>query len=209
MIPAARTETSVTSARPIISADAVDAVRCGLRRALSRASRPVAPAILVAGHPSHIASVGTIRADNSATPTNTRIAPAPIRIRTAAVPLATNSPNTSRITPSATVAAEAAVRYLASRPSGSVAPSRTAAIGSTRVARIAGRRLASMVTITPTRIATMIVRGLTTVPELGSVRPAALNSANSNWARPSPTSRPITEAMLPVTNDSIRIARRI
>ena len=54
------------------------------------------------------------------------------------------------------------VRYAANRPSGSVAPSRTAAIGSTRVARSAGRRLASTVTMTPTRRPTMIVRGLTT-----------------------------------------------
>ena len=65
--------------------------------------------------------------------------------------------------------ADITVRYLASRPSGIVAPSRTAAIGSTRVARIAGRRLASTVTTTPTRMATMIVRALTTVPVLGSV----------------------------------------
>ena len=39
MIPAASTATSVTSASPIISAAAVDAVRCGLRRAFSRAMR--------------------------------------------------------------------------------------------------------------------------------------------------------------------------
>ena len=51
-MPAASTATSVTSARPIISADAVDAVRCGLRRALSRASEPAAPPIFVAGQPS-------------------------------------------------------------------------------------------------------------------------------------------------------------
>ena len=44
-MPAARTATSVTSARPIISAAAVDAVRCGLRPALSRASTPAAPPI--------------------------------------------------------------------------------------------------------------------------------------------------------------------
>ena len=96
------------------------------------------------------------------------------------MPLATNRPSTSSTSPRTTVTVEPAVRYLASRPSGSVAPSRTAAIGSTRVARIAGRRLARTVTMTPTRIATMIVRGLTTVPEFGSVKPAALNRANSS-----------------------------
>ncbi len=56
--------------------------------------------------------------------------------------------------------------------------------------------------------ATITVRGLTTSPLLGSVSPAALNSANSSLARPSPTSRPTTEATAPTTNDSIRIARR-
>ena len=38
--PGARIATNVTSARPIISAAAVDAVRCGFRIALSRASLP-------------------------------------------------------------------------------------------------------------------------------------------------------------------------
>ena len=52
MIPAASTATSVTSASPIISAAAVEAVRCGFRRALSRASTPAAPPIRVAGQPS-------------------------------------------------------------------------------------------------------------------------------------------------------------
>ena len=42
-MPAARTETSVTSASPIMSADAVDAVRSVLRCALLRASAPAAP----------------------------------------------------------------------------------------------------------------------------------------------------------------------
>ena len=39
--PAAKIATSTTSARPIISAEAVTAVRCGWRRAFSRASMPV------------------------------------------------------------------------------------------------------------------------------------------------------------------------
>ncbi len=88
-----------------------------------------------------------------------------------------------------------------------MAPSRTAAIGSTRVARRAGRRLATTVTMTPTTIETITVRVLTTVPLLGSVRPAALNSANSPWARPRPASRPTTEATNPTASDSIRIER--
>ena len=50
--PAASTDTSVTSASPIISADAVEAVRAGLRIALPRASLPAVPPIFVAGQPS-------------------------------------------------------------------------------------------------------------------------------------------------------------
>ncbi len=135
-------------------------------------------------------------------------APTPIRPSTAPVPLATNRPMMSATRPSATVAIDAVVRYFAKRPSGRVAPSRTAAIGSTRVARIAGRRLASIVTITPTRIATITVRGLSTMPVFGSVKPAALNRANSSFASPRPTPSPTTDATAPITNDSVRIDRR-
>ena len=42
-IPAESTAMKVTSARPIISAAAVDAVRPGLRSELPRASEPAAP----------------------------------------------------------------------------------------------------------------------------------------------------------------------
>ena len=208
MMPADSTVTKVTSASPIISADAVEAVRCGLRMVLSRASSPIVPAIRVAGQPSQVASRGTMRADSSATPTKINTAPRPMRMSTGPVPLATNRPSSSPTRPSSAVAADVTVRYLARRPSGRVAPSRTAAIGSTRVARIAGRRLARTVTTTPTRMATMIVRPLTTVPVLGSVTPAALNRANSPWARARPTSSPTTEATAPITNDSTRIERR-
>ena len=81
MIPAASTATSVTSARPIISADAVDAVRCGLRRALSRASEPAAPPIFVAGQPSRRANGSTMRTANIATPKKISSAPMPIQTR--------------------------------------------------------------------------------------------------------------------------------
>ena len=54
-----------------------------------------------------------------------------------------NKPKRSAAKPSAARIAEPAVRKRAKRDGGSVAPSRTAAIGGTRVARIAGRRLAT------------------------------------------------------------------
>ena len=67
-------------------AAAVEAVRCGLRWALSRASDPAAPPIRVAGQPRMRAS-GTTRCDEkSATPTKMSNAPTPIQSRTCVVP---------------------------------------------------------------------------------------------------------------------------
>ena len=59
----------------------------------------------------------------------------------------------------------------AKRVDGSTAPSRTAAIGGTRVARRAGMRLASSVTPIPSAIETRTVRGSTIVAPFGTVRP--------------------------------------
>ena len=56
------------------------------------------------------------------------------------------------------------------RPFGSSAPSRTAAIGGTRVARIAGNSPASTVISVPTRSETTIVRGAKTVSASGRSR---------------------------------------
>ena len=56
LIPAANTVTKTTSARPIISAAAVTAVRPGLRMAFSRASRPVIPRRRSIGLPATAAS---------------------------------------------------------------------------------------------------------------------------------------------------------
>ena len=86
VIPAASVATSVTSASPIISAAAVEAVRCGFRRALSRASCPAAPPNCAAGAPSTAASGRTSRAEKSATPRKIRSAPMPIQSRTWVVP---------------------------------------------------------------------------------------------------------------------------
>ena len=86
------------------------------------------------------------------------------------------------------------MRNRANRDGGSVAPSRTAAIGGTRVARIAGRRLAISVTMTPTIIETITVRVAKMMPLFGSVKPTALNSLKSPFARPSPRNSPTTDA---------------
>ena len=78
----------------------------------------------------------------------------------------------ARMTPSASFEECAAMR-----DAGSSAPSRTAAIGGTRVARSAGRMLAASVTPVPTSSATTTVRAATTVPDFGRSVPSASNSA--------------------------------
>ena len=60
-----------------MSADAVDAVRCGLRIELPRASIPAAPPIFVAGQPSTRATGGTRVGASIATPMKTARAPTP------------------------------------------------------------------------------------------------------------------------------------
>ena len=100
------------------------------------------------------------------------------------------------------------MRKRANRDGGSVDPSRTAAIGGTRVARIAGRRLAISVTITPTIIETIAVRVAKMMPLFGSVKPTASNSLKRPLARPRPRNSPTTDAAVPITSASTMIARR-
>ena len=87
-------------------------------------------------------------AESIATPTNTSSVPMIRRISTVEVPCE-KSPSTIRPKPSAVSTAANGVRKRWKRPGGSSAPSRTAAIGGTRVARRAGKKLAISVTTMP------------------------------------------------------------
>ena len=69
--------TKVTSARPIISAAAVEAVRPGLRTEFSRASRPAEPPRRAAGRPTSAAIGFTRRGASMAMPTNSASTPTP------------------------------------------------------------------------------------------------------------------------------------
>src|SRR3989442_12213831 len=73
--------TKVTRAKPIISADAVEAVRFVLRIVLSRASSPAAPPIRVAGQPGIEARGRTSRAAFDETPKNSSTTPNPSEAR--------------------------------------------------------------------------------------------------------------------------------
>ena len=209
MSPAASTATSVTSARPIISAEAVDAVRVGLRIAFPRASLPAAPPIFVAGQPSTSASGGTSVFASIPTPMKMPNAPTPIAIRRVPVESPpTNSPmSISAIAPTS-VTPPASGPKRAKREGGSSAPSRTAAIGGTRVARIAGRSAAIMVIKIPTTSETTMVRVANTVAACGRSIPKETKSEFSPFARPSPRNSPATDASAPITNASTSTERR-
>ena len=193
----------MTSARPIISAAAVDAVRDGFRTELPRASFPAAPPSLAAGQPRTRASGGTSVGASIATPMKTAAAPMPSDSSRAFVESPpTNSPisisaNAPRITTVATTGPNRA-----NRDFGSTAPSRTAEIGGTRVARIAGRDAAISVTSTPTSIETTIVRVANTVPACGRSIPNETKSAFSPFASPSPRNSPASDARTPMMNAS-------
>ena len=78
LIPAAKTVTKATSARPIISAAAVIAVRLGLRCAFSRARRPSRRRIRSSGQPATRARPGTSRGLKSETAITAASAPMPM-----------------------------------------------------------------------------------------------------------------------------------
>ena len=76
--------------------------------------------------------------------------------------------------------------WAAKREGGSVEPSRTAAIGGTRVARSAGMMLASSVIVVPSASETRTVRSANTIPASGRSPPSAVN----NLASPKPGEQP-------------------
>ena len=95
----------------------------------------------------------------------------------------------------------------AQRDGGSVAPSRTAAIGGTRVARSAGRRLAITVTPIPATSAITTVDVWKMMPLFGSVNPTASKSLKSPVPSASPTRIPTIDESTPITSDSRMIER--
>ena len=93
-----------TSARPIIRAPAVDAVRRGLRAALPWAIWPETPKSRAKGRPSTVATGRANDGLNVLTPMNTSTAPIATKVSTLTVDDATNSPMPSAIAPIAVMA---------------------------------------------------------------------------------------------------------
>ena len=92
--------------------------------------------------------------------------------------------------------------YFASRPGGSVAPSRTAAIGGTFVARIAGKMPATSVTTIPTVSEISTVLALRFKEVVGRSLLEALKSALTPRASRRPPTRPRSDASTPMTSAS-------
>ncbi len=196
---AAKMATIATSPNPIISADAVEAVRRGLRMAFSRPSLPWTPSPRM-GAPIAAAIGLATKGDRMAIPTNVAAAPAPMRApafegvpnrpyrRAATPPAVTRRPTTSRRPhdPAVVVSCD----------------SRRACTGATLAARRAGRIEEKTVTTVPTSSATTIVRGSSWVDVLGR---SMLNAERSPWspmAIPIPATIPRTEANSPTANAS-------
>ena len=205
-MPAPSTATTVTSVMPIISAAAVDAVRPGLRSAFEPASSPATPPARRAGQPTSLASGFTSRGASSAMPMNSPITPSPSS-RPMAAPVAANTPAEIAASDASVTPSPAFSECAAKRDAGSVEPSRTAAIGGTRVARRAGMIVASSVIPVPSSSDTITVRSANTAGASGRSTPIALNSASIPFAIPKPMKSPIVEATRPITRPSSRTER--
>ena len=193
---AANTETNATSPRPIIKAEAVDAVRRGLRLAFSSPSLPVA--VRRNGRPMMAARPRANNGESVATPRNVSAAPSPT-----SAPGFDAPPNR---------AAE-----IAAMPSASTIPptitrrridelgvelSRSASIGATRDARREGAHAATTVTPMPTISDTTIVRVSIASAVGGSLRPSAPSRALSANANSTPRPMPRIEPIRPTASDS-------
>ncbi len=142
------TEKALTSARPIINADAVDALRRGLRMAFSRPSRPVAPNRAGSGLPMTLVTGRASSGERVDTPR--KASPAPMPTTAAApLPLAVVRPSTSSAAPMSASAPPATPRIRSER-AGSTKVSRIAATGGTDAALRAGTNAATAVTMIPT-----------------------------------------------------------
>src|SRR4051812_30370080 len=204
---AANTETNATSPRPIISADAVDAVRRGLRLAFSSPSRPVA--VRRNGRPMTAAKPRANNGDSVATPRNVSAAPSPTS--TPGFDAPPNKADEIAAMPSASTTPPMMTR-LRIDESG-VELSRSASIGATRDARRDGTHAATTVTPIPTISDTTTVRVSIASAVGGSLRPSAPSSALSPNARTTPSPMPRTEPISPTANDSssteVRTWRRL
>src|SRR5262249_55856918 len=150
------TLTKVTSASPIISAAAVEAVRRGVRIAFSRAGRPGSRNIHTNGNPISPARGRVNSGLKIATPLKDQMTPAPTF--PTRLPTSLNNPRSSSATPVKVTTRPIIVRRRIVRWGTVATSARSAATGGTRVALSAGKNDDTNVTTTPTSSATITVR---------------------------------------------------
>jgi hypothetical protein len=191
------------SASPTIRALAVAAVRRGLRREFSVASRPTVPKgrnstpkAWITGRPAS--------GDSSAAPTRIDSIPSPICHRK--FPPSSISPDVMAAAPPATSTAPAASRTR-SDDSGIATSSRSAWIGGIREARRAGRYAARTVTVMPTAYAATTVLGWIGKSAPARSRPKRPNNARSPRASRYPPPSPSVEPIRPTPTASRRTER--
>ena len=211
---AATTETVLTKASPTISAEAVEAVRRGVRCAFRLARRPGTERVMGRKGTGRIRLMrrlagAAIVVDRLATPRNNMTAPIAELPRVMIVPPGcTNNPILKRAMPTSRVVRPTTSRLLrcrAEKPSSG----RIAATGGIRLARIAGTMAAVTVTPIPINTETKIVRSESVKAAVGKAAPAALKSAVMPWATPSPPRIPSPVAMMPMIRPSPIIMARI
>ena len=209
-MPCPTTETNTTSDRPIISADAVAAVRPGSRIALRRASEPALPPIRSSGRPMTEASGRASLGETRATPRNSSSTPGPIRAPRppASIPGA-NAATASSSADRPSMPTAMGTERRPNRDGGMSAPSRMAVTGDTRVDRDAGPSAARTVTPRPTSSETITVDGPNTVPASGSSMLAAAMTDARPLAMNTPATMPSAEPMAPMTAASATTRRRI
>ena len=188
---AANTVTNATRPTPIISADAVAAVRRGLRTAFSRASEPATPRRRVSGRPNAWQIGPATAGPRTARARKPTSAPSP-RTRNPSPPCRAPRVTSAAATARPTAPAIARPMVLVVR---STSRSRSAASGEMVAARRPGIAADTVVTTTPTRTATTMVRAATTLPIVGSRNPSPASSDFNVWATPSPASTPTADAM--------------
>ena len=187
-----RTPPAATSASPTMSADAVAAVRRGLRRAFSRESRPVVPQIRGSGRPMAATAGRLANGLSPATPRKTRSAPMP----TQRMPASASRPAAMLAMPRPRTATPTRARRRRD-DSGRATSSRRAAIGGILVARRAGPIAATTVTTMPTRKAHITVLACRIRPLAGMSPMKALMTARRPMDSSTPRPRPRIEPSRP------------
>ncbi len=188
---APNTAMTETKASPTIKAEAVWAVRRGLRMEFSRPRRPDTPSRRASGRPITLDIGRATAGARRATPTKISSAPIPTSAMAGLV-----SPTARASAPSRVIAAPQVKRR---RMEISCSPccSDTASTGAMRTARRAGLMAETTVTPTPTTRQTMTVRGSKAIGPEGRVTPKPLSSASSPMAASTPRPRPINDETKP------------